>query len=109
MKQALLMTAAAVGLLGASASGAMAQAGGSYLRTCTDVDRDGRGNYRPTQIDTRSCGRFGNSNGRLVCEGGRPRGDDGGGYDRGGGGGGYDRGGGGYDRPRSEGYGPPRY
>ena len=121
MRRVLLTAMLATGLTGLAAGSAMAQAGGSYLRTCTDVEqrgpyltancRDVRGNYRPTQIDTRSCGRFGNSNGRLICEGGRGRGDDGGGYGGGGGGygggggNGYGGGGGGYGRP--DGYAPP--
>ena len=52
---------------------------GSFRRTCTDIQEDGPfvraacrtrdGDYRPTEGDMRRCGgRFGNRNGRLVCE-----------------------------------------
>jgi hypothetical protein len=58
--------------------GSGAQARGSFVQSCRDIDQDGAylsaacrmrgGGYSRSRIDTRSCRSIGNNNGRLVCE-----------------------------------------
>ena len=74
-----LAFALAVSGLALSATAASAQAGGSYLATCTNVYQRGsilsaecetpNGYMRPTRIDLNGCrgGDIANANGRLVC------------------------------------------
>ncbi len=109
-RRALVLVLIGMGLLAANTK-AQAQAYGSFVESCTEIEqrgpylralcRDVYGRYVPSQLDLRYCpsGQAANRNGRLACEGGSRRSyrrydDEDYGYR------GYDR----YDRPAPRGY-----
>lgn len=77
----ILCLAAGLTAFGLSVGSVSAQARGSYLQSCNNIQQDGSlliaacrdraGNLRATRLDTRNCrGDIGNNNGQLTCAGG---------------------------------------